>query len=132
MGTKEIDNNMAPPVLSILGILTIVVLLGILVFVLGPFSSMKTLHRGFPVYVIQNTVHDVVKDVAEASCIMDPTVALLRVTEASATLETMIRLLGGTSVVSTICKIDTEHLQNTIRRQELQIQQSLATIQNVS
>jgi hypothetical protein len=80
-------------------------------------------HRGFPTLVIQNIVHDVIKDVAEASCILDSSVALIRVTEASATLDTVLRLVGGAHVVSKICKLDVEQLQNTINRQERQIRQ---------
>jgi hypothetical protein len=85
------------------------------------------MHRGFPTHVIQNIVHDVIKDVAEASCIVDPSVALIRVTEASATLETVLRLVGGAHVVSGICKLDVEQLQNTINRQETQIRQTFLT-----
>lgn len=90
-----------------------------------PTVAAAPMHRNYSVYVIQNTVHDVIKDVGEASCIVEPSMALLRVTEASAILDTIIRLVGGTQEVSRICDIDVEQLQNTIRRQERQIQDLL-------
>jgi len=75
----------------------------------------------FPIETVRATVIDAIKLSHASSNNIDPLSAMQQLVQAKSSIQTAATLVGGMRLLSSICNIDMEYINNTIVLQEQQL-----------